>query len=760
MGIQAMIMAGGEGVRLRPMTVDRPKPLVPLLGKPVMGYTLQLLKQHGINNIGVTLCFQPKKIRAAFGDGEREGVHLEYFEETMPLGTAGSIRLAEKQLKTTFFVLSGDGLTDCNLTKALEFHKKKKAAATLVLKRVDVPLRYGVVMTDDESRIVGFSEKPSWSNVYSNQVNTGIYILEPEVFRWIPEGKMQDFGKDVFPRLLKEKLPLYGYEMEGYWCDVGNSEAFLQAQLDLMQGNVNLPYNYGVHPDAKIEDGVHLQGNFYIGKGSVLGKGTVVRNAVIGENCCVGAGAVIENSCLWKNATVGVKGRLEGAVLCEGASLGSDAQLQPGCVLGSGAAMGAHARLQAGVSIWPGLRVPAGAVCRENVYAAGIAAPVWDRDGAVSDGALRSCSLINAYVQSVRPRRVLCGNRNAPALQAVVCGALASAGVQVVQGGWMTEAMLAEVIDTLKMDGGILADENKLIFLDADGNAISAEVRRKMNGVMLSGGGEEYSASPAAISLLEDIENIYLSSVLPEKGKVPLLSKVAVICRDERLRRLVGMGLERMRAGHVRIAEKQAQLLREGEVEFLLSDDGKNAECFTARGRVEKAQLDLLRLKRLAEEGNILFEGTHWPMAAEEMYSLCRADESEHCKRQARRMRDGLLAVFEVCQLLKSGSLESHLNSLPRVYRLCREVDCLEGDKGRILYELRSITKMPYTLNRGMHVHHETGYATIVPDEYRPAIRIFSEAASMETAGELCDFYDREIQKTLKRIRENGLTKS
>ncbi|MBE5783495.1 MAG: nucleotidyltransferase family protein, partial [Clostridiales bacterium] len=177
--MQAIIMAGGEGVRLRPLTVNFPKPLVPLLGEPVMGYALKLLKNHGILDVGVTLCYQPKKIRSAFGKGEKYGVRLRYYEETSPLGTAGSVRMAKAQINDTFLVLSGDGLTDCDLTRALAFHKEKKALATLVLKRVSVPLPYGVVMTDQESRITRFIEKPTWSRVFSDLVNTGIYILEP-----------------------------------------------------------------------------------------------------------------------------------------------------------------------------------------------------------------------------------------------------------------------------------------------------------------------------------------------------------------------------------------------------------------------------------------------------------------------------------------------------------------------------------------------------------------------------------------------------
>ena len=197
--------------RLRPLTVHLPKPLAPLLGEPVMGYAIRLLKRHGMDSIGVTLWYQPGKIRRAFGRGEKYGARLKYFEETEPLGTAGSVKMAQKCIKDTFFVLSGDGLTDCDLTQAMRFHKEKKALATLVLISVPVPLPYGVVLTDQDRRITRFIEKPGWSQVFSDLVNTGIYILEPEIFDHIPDTGMPDFGKDIFPALVKAGLPVYGF---------------------------------------------------------------------------------------------------------------------------------------------------------------------------------------------------------------------------------------------------------------------------------------------------------------------------------------------------------------------------------------------------------------------------------------------------------------------------------------------------------------------------------------------------------------------
>lgn len=219
--MKAIIMAGGEGSRLRPLTCARPKPMMPVLNRPIMSYIVDLLKNNGFNDIGVTLQYKPGEIMDYFGDGEKYGVKMRYFLENKPLGTAGSVKNAEEFLDDTFIVISGDALTDFKLNQAVEFHREQGALATLVLTRVDCPLEYGVVITEEEGRIKRFLEKPGWGEVFSDTVNTGIYILEPEVLGYFEKGEFFDFSKDLFPLLLRKKKPLHGVILPGYWCDIG-----------------------------------------------------------------------------------------------------------------------------------------------------------------------------------------------------------------------------------------------------------------------------------------------------------------------------------------------------------------------------------------------------------------------------------------------------------------------------------------------------------------------------------------------------------
>src|SRR6187397_166101 len=250
-------MAGGEGTRLRPLTSNQPKPMVPVVGKPCMEHILELLREHGMNDVIVTVAFLPQAIRSYFGQGETLGMEIGYSVEESPLGTAGSVRLAGKQLDETFLVISGDALCDVDLGALVAFHKEKGAAVTIGLKSVENPLEFGIVVTDEEGRIERFLEKPSWGQVFSDTINTGIYVMEPEVLKHVPGDRPYDFSKELFPLLLEMGRPLYGHVLDGYWQDIGTIDQYRQANFDALDERVQL--NVG---------GVRLRGNVWIGEGA------------------------------------------------------------------------------------------------------------------------------------------------------------------------------------------------------------------------------------------------------------------------------------------------------------------------------------------------------------------------------------------------------------------------------------------------------------------------------------------------------------
>ncbi|MGZ4371083.1 MAG: sugar phosphate nucleotidyltransferase, partial [Gaiellaceae bacterium] len=281
--MKAVVMAGGEGTRLRPLTSNQPKPMVPVVGKPCMEHILELLRDHGLTDVIVTVAFLPQAIRSYFGDGETLGLQIGYSVEESPLGTAGSVKLAAKQLDETFLVISGDALCDVDLGKLIAFHKEKGAAVTIGLKAVDNPLEFGIVVTDEEGRIERFFEKPSWGQVFSDTINTGIYVLEPEVLKHVPTDRPFDFSKELFPYLLEMGRPLYGYVMDGYWQDIGNLDQFRQANFDALEENVklNIP-------------GIRIRGNVWLGEGVEIGDLEQIEGpAYIGNYCRIAAGATV-----------------------------------------------------------------------------------------------------------------------------------------------------------------------------------------------------------------------------------------------------------------------------------------------------------------------------------------------------------------------------------------------------------------------------------------------------------------------------------
>lgn len=237
--MKAMIMAAGVGSRLRPLTAEIPKPMVPIGNKPVMEYCVELLKLHNIKDIIANTHYKAEKIREYFGDGEDFGVRLQYSYEEELLGTAGGVKNNSWFLDETFVIVSGDALTNIDLTAMYDFHKAKGALATLALTPVEDVTQFGVVVMDEKNKIGAFQEKPKKAEALSNMVNTGIYIFEPEIFEYIPEG-FYDFGKELFPKLAQGKDEIYGFVTQDYWCDVGSLEVYRQANLDVLSGKFTM----------------------------------------------------------------------------------------------------------------------------------------------------------------------------------------------------------------------------------------------------------------------------------------------------------------------------------------------------------------------------------------------------------------------------------------------------------------------------------------------------------------------------------------
>jgi mannose-1-phosphate guanylyltransferase/phosphomannomutase len=355
--MKAVVMAGGEGTRLRPLTSNQPKPMVPIVGKPCMEHILELLKKHGFDDVIITVAFLPQAIRGYFGNGDALGIEISYSVEESPLGTAGSVRLAADQLDEPFLVISGDALCDIDLAKLVESHLETKAAVTIGLKAVENPLEFGIVVTDDDGRVERFLEKPSWGQVFSDTINTGIYVLDPEVLRHVPADRPYDFAKELFPFLLEMGRPLYGCVMDGYWQDVGNLDQYRQANYDALDGKVELTI-----------PGMQLRGNIWIGEGADLDDLDQIEGpAYIGNNCRLAREASVgPHSVLGANSTLRERARIERSVIDAGTHIGRSAIVE-GAIVGRSCDLRTHVRLHEGVAIGDEVRIGAESVIYPGV---------------------------------------------------------------------------------------------------------------------------------------------------------------------------------------------------------------------------------------------------------------------------------------------------------------------------------------------------------------------------------------------------------
>jgi mannose-1-phosphate guanylyltransferase/phosphomannomutase len=374
--VKAVVMAGGEGTRLRPMTANQPKPLLPVANRPIMEHVLRLLKRHGFTETVVTVQFLASLVRNYFGDGEDVGMSLQYATEETPLGTAGSVKNAEDALRDTpFLVISGDALTDIDLSALLQAHKESGALVTVALTRVPNPLEFGIVIVGEDGRIQRFLEKPTWGQVFSDTVNTGIYVMEPEVLAKVPAGESVDWSGDVFPSLLESGAPLYGWVADGYWEDVGTHESYLKAQADVLSGRVDTEIEgFEVSPGVWVAEGAEvdpealLSGPLCIGDYAKIEAGAQLREfTVVGSNVVIKEGAFLHRAVVHNNVYIGQGVTLRGCVIGKNTDVMSSARIEESAVVGDECVIEAEAYLSAGVKVYPFKTIEAGAVVNNSV---------------------------------------------------------------------------------------------------------------------------------------------------------------------------------------------------------------------------------------------------------------------------------------------------------------------------------------------------------------------------------------------------------
>jgi len=373
-----IVMAGGFGTRIRPLSANIPKPMLPVVNRPILEHVLNLLTKHGLTEAVLLLYHQPDTIKEYFGDGSRCGMKLHYYTADADYGTAGAVKRGSRLVDSDdYLVLSGDVLCDFDLGAIIAAHRDAGADATITLTRVANPLQFGIVITAPDGRVTRFLEKPTWGEVFSDTINTGLYVVGRQVLDEIPDEGSTDFSKDLFPKLLADGRALYGTIQQGYWRDIGDPDSYLAAHRDICEGKVTSievpgePMNL-LGRDVRVEgrtalEDVELRGTVVVGRSAAIAPGARLENTIVGPGARIGAHADLRNAVIWGDALIGEHARVETAVVCEGAVIGPSSILEPGSVVGDYSQLGREVRVKEGVKIWPRKVVEDFAVVHTNM---------------------------------------------------------------------------------------------------------------------------------------------------------------------------------------------------------------------------------------------------------------------------------------------------------------------------------------------------------------------------------------------------------
>jgi mannose-1-phosphate guanylyltransferase/phosphomannomutase len=508
-GMKAVVMAGGEGTRLRPMTANQPKPLLPVVNRPIMEHVLRLLRRHGFTDTVVTVQFLASLIRNYFGDGDELGMNLQYATEESPLGTAGSVKNAESELRDNrFVVISGDALTDIDLSDMARFHHEHQALVTVALKRVPNPLEFGIVITREDGHIDRFLEKPTWGQVFSDTVNTGVYMMEPEVFEHVAAGEQVDWSQEVFPKLLEIGAPVYGYIADAYWEDVGTLESLIQVQADVLNRQVDVDIEgfemmpgVWVCEGAEVDPEAILKGPLYIGDYAKVEGGAELREyTVLGSNVVVKNTAFLHRAVVYDNVFVGPQTNLRGCIIGKNTDIMRGARIEEGAVVGDECVVEEEAYISSGVRVYPFKTIEAGALVNTSV--------IWESRGQRNLFGPRGVSglvnveitpelavrLASAYATTLRKGDVVTTSRDvsraARALKRAVISALTASAINVRD----LEASPAPVtrfeIAHSDSAGGIMihttpgdAQSVDIMFLDERGADLAPGAQRRLERV-------------------------------------------------------------------------------------------------------------------------------------------------------------------------------------------------------------------------------------------------------------------------------------
>lgn len=786
--MKAIIMAGGEGKRLRPITCTMPKPMVPVLNRPIVEYTMELLKKHGITDAVYTLHYMGETIRNYVGDGSRWGLKCSFAESDKPLGTAGSVRQAVEDAPERIIVLSGDGITDIDLTELIDEHEKSGAPVTIALKMVKNPGEYGIAVLDKKGDIERFIEKPDKSEVFSDLANTGIYIIEPEVVEMIPKDKEFDFSKDLFPMVMEKKMRIHGCRVNGYWCDVGDIAELRRAQADMLNGKCKFytsAMNYAgifVEANAQISDSATLIPPCYIGSGVQIADKVIIEPySVIGSNAIIESGTTVKRSIIFENAVIRSNAELRGTVVCENAHVDSRASLYEGSTIGAGTHIGTGVTVRPGVGIWPDKEIEGGFNCEDNFVWGNSVRRVEFEDSSIRgyadiqltpEAALRlGAAFASRFTLPARAAVCCDGSQVSVVLKHSVISGIASQGVDVVAVNTMSRSAFGFTIAQSGCEGGIYVEggsgrETALIVFDKTGIEAPKELMRSIKASFIFG---EQKPSTAAelgvISQSNGMEDVY-ETRLTQQVDAELLRNARKILRldtDEQTFRIVSrvvlrLGWKVERAYGQRIApvlyEDEIAITKfkngmlAASVDGMVADERKIMAVIAANaidnGEMSKFALPVSFAEEYREE--LKRRGAELIFSAEQEGKIKRAAMNNNAYYPPLYEEEAM--ILKLCEIFAKGKLAGYIEQMPVLYSVERSIQAGGRDVGRILRRfVDGENQADKELIDGVKLKFDTGWVIVKPGRGKTSsFRIVAGSSSEEYARELCDIYTEKLK--------------
>ncbi len=754
--MKAVIMAGGEGSRLRPMTCTAPKPMAKILGKPIIEYVFDTLISGGVTHAAVTLGYLPHVIETAYENGYKN-LKLDFIREEEPLGTAGSVKNAASAFKEPFVVISGDAICDFDIEKIMLYHKASGAMVTIVATDADDPREYGIIKVGEENRVQGFLEKPSWSQAISSLANTGVYIINPECLELIPKGKKYDFASDLFPFMLERDMPVFCYHTDGYWCDVGNNDAFLKCQRDAFDGKFHPPVNQsagGIYVRDKLPAGDYIVNPpVYIGSDVEIADGAVIGPyAVIDDNCFIGENAKVRRSAILENSSLFADSSVTGAVVCSGAALKKGSAMFEGSVAGSGCVIGESASVKPNVYIWPGKIIGSGAVVSDNVKYGNIRSDFLGDNGVnEKNGALlnaETCVKLGYAVSSSKyGKRIGIGHdgtKKSSAMYLALLSGLSDGGGTVWDFGECFEAELDFLVNFCSLGSGMFvscADENRVSVCGENGlppcRAFEREIEGAMNRCEFRITDEK---TVGEISDMSGLKMLYFQELLKQTDVIFNGFSANVQSENDKISDMMKSCFYRMGT------EGKSQTV------FNINRFGNHVYAETENGRIEFEKLLAICCLDEMRKGMDVAVPYSAPVYLDSLaekngrkvlrYLTTPADVSDASARKLAKkqifVRDALFMCAKLVSIMNERcmTLENLASEIPEKY-IESKIFSVNFSVSK-LSDIIGADGIGNVSGEGVRLVRKNGSLLVIPERGGERIKVLAEADTMEIADELC----------------------